>query len=205
MVEQFCCGSLFTNCYVISNDKKECIVIDPGLSFNRAYNHIISKYKVLAILLTHGHCDHIDGISYLKNIPIYISKQDEPLIYDNYLSLYDPLGFRRSYNFDEIDIHTFNDNEIIKINDFIIKCIITPGHTKGSTIFEINKELFTGDTLFNMSIGRTDFPTGSQADMNSSLKRIINLYPNDIKLYPGHGDETTLDFERKHNSFLSNL
>ena len=74
-----------------------------------------------------------------------------------------------------------------------------------SNPYEINKELFSGDTLFNMSIGRCDFPTGNTSEMNSSLKKIISLYPNDIKLYPGHGDETTLSFEKKYNSFLANL
>ena len=205
MVEQFSCGSFFTNCYVISNDKKECIVIDPGLSFSRTYNYIIGKYNVLAIFLTHGHADHIDGIGYFKNFPIYISELDKPFLYDTKLSLYDVFGLRRSYNISDIDVHTLKNNAVINISDFSVKCISTPGHTKGSMVYEINNELFSGDTLFNMSIGRTDFPTGDINDMNSSLKKLINLYSNDIKLYPGHGDETTLSFEKRYNSFLSNL
>ena len=205
MVEQFICGSFFTNCYVISNDKRECIVIDPGLSFNRVYNQIISKYKVLAVFLTHGHVDHIDGIGYFNNIPIYIGEYDKPLLFDNRLSLYEAFGLRRNYNLSDIDVHTLKDRDIINISDFTIKAISTPGHTKGSMSYEINNELFSGDTLFNMSIGRCDFPTGNTSEMNSSLKKIIGLYPNDIKLYPGHGDETTLSFEKKYNSFLANL
>lgn len=205
MIESFCCGSFFTNCYVISNENKEAIVIDPGMSFSKVYDYIKSKYEVKAILLTHAHCDHIDGIGYFKDTPIYISKLDETLLYDLNLSLYNAFGLRRNFNLSNLSIKTINDLEILNLIGFNVRCILTPGHTGGSMVFEIENVLFSGDTLFNMSIGRTDFPTGSIEEMTKSLKRILTLYPNDIKIYPGHNDKTTLSFERKYNSYLVNL
>lgn len=205
MVESLCCGFVFSNCYVISNDKKECIVIDPGQNFLNNYKIITSKYSVKAVFLTHGHFDHIDGIGYFKNIDIYIGINDKNMIYDLNDSLYNVFGYKRSYNPTEISIKTVNDNDIIEISDFKIKCISTPGHSKGGMVYEINGDLFCGDTIFNMSIGRSDFIGGSLTDLKKSIKKLFNLYDDSKVLYPGHNDMTTIGYEKKHNPFLTDL
>ena len=183
------CGDYGTNCYIVSNDREE-VIIDPG--FN-ALKFIKENTKnPIAILNTHGHYDHVWDNEKVKkefNIPIYIHKNDEFLLKD---------PFNQGFIHSKGDVLIDNENEI-KINDFIFKFHFFPGHTPGCCMIELVGEnlMFSGDFLFLRSIGRWDFPFSDANLMKESLKKAIS-YKEDYKLLPGHGDETTLKEEQVH-------
>ena len=201
-IEMLTTGFYFTNSYVISNDKKECIIVDPGLNYKEAADYIKKNYTPLAILITHGHMDHIDGIAYFSNLPIYLYKDEVELFNDDDKNLYSMIGRTTPYRTSDLDTRIVYNGDIIEISDFKFKVIHTPGHTSGSCCYLINKDLFTGDTLFNMSCGRCDFPTGNMALMEESLNKLMNTFSDNIKCYPGHNDLTDIGFERIHNPFI---
>lgn len=161
-------GYLQTNCYVLI-DNNDVIVIDPGNEYKKIEKEIKNK-KILAVIVTHHHFDHIGALKY----------------FDNKLIL------------DKNNLQEKN----YKIGPFEFNIIYTPGHTNDSITIYFEKEqiMFTGDFLFKESIGRTDLG-GNYSDMLKSIKK-IKQYNDDIKIYPGHGDRTSLDFEKKNNMFL---
>ena len=188
-----------TNSYIVSNDKKECIIVDPGLDYKDVAKYIKEKYIPKAILLTHGHLDHIDGILYCMDLPIYINKLEEEMLYDSNLSLYYMVGRVSPFNKDNLNIHHVKDGDSINLIGMNIKVLETKGHTKGSVCYYYDKYLFSGDTLFRGSCGRCDFPTGSFSDMKKSLNILMDTFDDDVVVYPGHGDSTTI-YEEKHNN-----
>ena len=201
-IEMLTTGFYFTNSYVISNDKKECIIVDPGLNYKQASEYIKKNYTPLAILITHAHMDHIDGIQYFSNLPIYLYKDEVELFNDDNLNLYEMIGRTTPYKTYDLDTRIVYDNDIINISDFKIKVIHTPGHTKGSCCYLIDNDLFSGDTLFNMSCGRCDFPTGSMRDMEASLNKLMGMLTDNVKCYPGHEGLTDIGYERNNNPFI---
>lgn len=194
-------GFYFTNSYIISNDKKECIIVDPGFSYKAISEYIYKNFKPLAIILTHGHYDHIDGLEYFKELPIYIYKDELDLLFDDYKNLYYMININNKYNKDDLNIKLLNDLDEINISDFKFKVYHTPGHTSGSSIFLIDDCLLTGDTLFKDSIGRTDLPTGDYDTILKSLDRIFNTFSDNIKVLPGHGEISNIGYERLNNPF----
>ena len=202
MIECITTVSFYTNSYIISNDKKECILVDPGLDYKKAYEYIKENYKVVAIFITHAHVDHIDGIQYFLDTPIYIHKLDEESLYDTENSLYPFFGRVSPYTLGSLNIHTVSDLDTISLIGYTFKVLHTPGHTKGSCCYSFDNYLFSGDTLFFESIGRTDFPTGSYSEILKSVKRIVDTYKDDTKVYPGHGNETTIGNEKKYNPYI---
>ena len=200
-IEMLTTGFYFTNSYVISNDNNECIIVDPGLNYKEAATFIKNKYKPLAILLTHAHMDHIDGIQYFSDLPIYLHKEEETLFNDENMNLYETIGRCNPYKTYDLDMRFIYNEDIINISDFKFKVIHTPGHTDGSCCYLINKDLFCGDTLFHMSCGRCDLPTGDLKKMANSLEKLMEL-DDDIKCYPGHNDITDIGYERMNNPFI---
>lgn len=202
MIECKTIGPLFTNCYIISNDKKECVIIDPGMGFGKVYDYVKANYIVKAILLTHAHIDHIDGLQYFINddIPVYIGDNEEDNLYDEEVSLYDSFSMRANpFNPGMFNVIPVSHGTLIKISDMEFKVLFTPGHTEGSVCYLFGKFLFSGDTLFNSSVGRTDFPTGDGYTLLKSLKFLIDNLDDDVIVYPGHNDITTIGQERKYN------
>ena len=191
-----------TNSYIVSNDKKECIIVDPGLDYKDVAKYIKEKYIPKAILLTHGHLDHIDGILYFMDLPIYINKLEEEMLYDSNLSLYYMVGRVSPFNKDNLNIHHVKDGDSINLIGMNIKVLETKGHTKGSVCYYYDKYLFSGDTLFRGSCGRCDFPTGSFSDMKKSLNILMDTFDDDVVVYPGHGDSTTIYEERHNNPYI---
>ena len=190
-------GKLLTNCYVVSSDGV-AFVIDPGANADKIYDYCKeSGLKVEGILLTHGHHDHVGAVAELKSLTgakVYCSPLTDKVANSAYNMAYE-MG-ETPNNF-EVDVHV-NDGEHISIGDMTITAIATPGHTSGCTCFMIDGNIFSGDTLFQTSYGRTDLPTGSFATLEKSIKKLFNLQ-GDYKVHPGHGFSTTLDSERKHN------
>ena len=196
---------LAANTYVIFDVDNSAIIIDPSLDYDGIIKYIEkNNLKPKAILLTHGHFDHIRGVSRLVNnydIPLYCHYLEEDLLTDTYKNC-------SYFNKDEVKVDVkpilVNDND--ELDFFInekIKVIHTPFHTSGSVcyLFEENKLLFSGDTLFRLSIGRDDLPTSEPSKRISSLKKISSLN-KDIIIYPGHGKSSKLEYELSFNRFL---
>ena len=186
-------GELSSNAYIVKKDSK-VLIIDPGSQAEVILSHINKDDKVLAILLTHGHFDHIGAVNDVLdvyNVDVYASLNEKQLLEDKNMSFYDGIINK--------DIIYFTND--LKIDNFDIKVHHTPGHTAGSVMFEIKNYMFSGDTIFKESIGRMDLPSGSQSDMQKSLD-YIKSFKNDYIVCPGHGLDTTLYLEFKNNPYL---
>ena len=196
------------NTYIIGKIGEGCIVVDLGSTDDGIYNYIDSHYeKVEAILLTHAHYDHIRGLTkFLKHyknkydIPVYLSDEDVPLLTNPSINSSSMTHENVQVNVSTIGV---TDGEELTIKKFHIRVIHTPFHTEGSVcyLFEDDNALFTGDTLFKGSIGRTDLPTSNPDEVKDSLNKILKL--NDtLVVYPGHGPISRLETEKKENPFL---
>lgn len=206
-VYSFTVGTLQLNCYVITDKATgDIAIVDPGDNSvaikNLIENH---KDKLKYILLTHGHFDHIGYAKQLRqetNAQIVIGKAEERFLADSNLNLALPfMGISLSPFKPDIAIR---DNDVIKLGETEIKFLWTPGHTIGSGCYVIGNNIFTGDTLMKQSMGRTDLPTGSNKDMADSLKRLAHLH-GEFNIYPGHGDMTTLTYERANNYYIKTI
>lgn len=195
-VEKITVGQLLTNTYIVSNDTEDAIIIDPGMGLSKVVQNIESRYNVVGIFITHGHIDHIYSIAdFSKNIPIYISKEDEPSLFGDKKALYEMFGVKFNLDIEKDRIINICDNQEITTSNIKILPISTPGHTDGSYSFIIDNCLFSGDTIFKSSYGRTDFLSGSTNDLIKSIKHIF-MYKQKVKIiYPGHGQNTTIEEE----------
>ena len=197
-------GELEGNCFIVEAPEQTAIVIDPGAEAYVISAELESRGLTLRkILLTHGHFDHTAAAKELKekyNAQVYISAQDEELLPDREKSVAFFLPHSPYYPV-EPDAR-IKDGDVISQGSMKIKVMATPGHTAGSVCFIINDCIFTGDTLFHGSVGRTDLYSGNVREQSESLKRLASLDKN-YKLYCGHGSDTDLDTERKTNPFLA--
>lgn len=186
-------GKIGENCFIISKNN-ECIIVDPGDNADKIINKL-DGLKVLAILLTHGHYDHISACPKLVstyNVPVYIHEGDKDYPFDGKLNCFH--YFARDFQFGDIEPVSITEG-VLHIGSFNIDVLHTPGHTPGSCCFLIEGHLFSGDTLFKGTCGRTDLGQGSMADMKQSLKYLLTLDKNTV-VYPGHGDYTTIGNEK---------
>ena len=193
------------NCYAaICNDG--IFLVDPG-EYTQALEDFVKQNSnnIKFILLTHMHFDHIRATASIKeicpNAKIVIHSLDAKGLSDSTLSLAYLFGFEQ----DKVSADILcEDNDILKLGATEIKIIHTPGHTQGGVCYMVNKVIFCGDTIFEGSIGRTDFPGGSWGELSASLKRLKDL-DDDYILYPGHGNITTLNNQRLYNPYMRNL
>lgn len=199
-------GELAANCFIVEAPEQTAIVIDPGAEAEVIAAELESRGLTLKkILLTHGHFDHTAAAAELKekyNAQVYISAEDEELLSDRVKSVACFLP-DSPYNPVEADAR-IKDGDVISQGSMKISVMSTPGHTAGSVCFITEDCMFTGDTLFCQSVGRTDLYSGNPKEQLKSLKRLAALDKN-YKLYCGHGEDTDLDFERKRNPFLSRI
>lgn len=190
-------GVYEANCYIlVDSETKDCAIIDAGGDAGKisaAVENMQGNTKYL--LLTHGHFDHVGGVKEIcskYDIPFYISKTDEEYMEkDN--SVFGTLPKASGY---------LKEGDVVKLGSREIKVIETPGHTKGGLCFLIDGKLFTGDTLFQGSIGRTDFIGGDMKEIISSIKNKLLPLGDDVEVYPGHGPSSSIKFEKMRNPYL---
>lgn len=194
-------GSMDNNCSLIIDEKTNQSALVDCTEFSQKMIDMIGDTDLKYILLTHGHFDHIIGARDTKakyGAKVVISSEDEPMLSSSKLSL---AAFCNAPQNDvEADV-VVADGDEITLGDTVIKVMSTPGHTLGSVCYIAENCIFSGDTLFYCSCGRTDFPSGSPEQMMSSLQKLKAL-DGDYKVYTGHNNLTTLDFERKNNPYM---
>lgn len=193
-------GPLKVNSYFLVNKNNEAVLIDGGENYK-----LIKKtekelgVKIIALLLTHAHFDHSGNAKKLQDdgVKVYISELDAPKLL-NKMNL--SIAFGRPFDYLKAD-KTFKDNDELVFGDITIKVVATPGHTDGSVTFIVDDNMFTGDTLFHLSIGRSDFPSGDKETLIDSIKKLF-AFSGDYSVYPGHDEFTTLQYERDNNGFV---
>ena len=195
---------------IIGEPENECIIVDPGGSFD-LIKEMVQKYNIVPkhILLTHGHFDHIGALNEVRNYynaDVYAHAECSKAIFDPLLNLsvYAGLSGEDQIKCEPVE-HVLSDCEEINLCGLRIKAIHSPGHSKGSMVYIVEKCAFTGDVLFKMSIGRTDFLGSNAHAMGESLTRLKNMLPSETKILPGHGEESFMSYELENNPFLSKL
>ena len=198
-------GVCQTNCYFVYREgSSKVIFIDPADYGDQIFQAMKNNgFEVAAILLTHGHFDHICGCSKLRQLtsaPVYAYEGEEDVLLSSDLNVSAGAGRACTVKANIL----LKDGEEVTIEGMTFKLIATPGHTKGSCCyyFEEANMLISGDTLFEESVGRTDLPTGSMSTLVRSVKDKLFELPDDVVVYPGHGDSTTIGHEKKYNPFI---
>lgn len=195
-------GRLDNNCYLITDEKSgESALID-CTEDSEKMREFIGDADLKYILLTHGHFDHIGGVQGIKEMTgakSVISEEDAPMLGSGRLSLAAFCGEHQINSSADIMVA---DGDVITLGESEIRVMLTSGHTKGGVCYICDDKLFTGDTLFYCSCGRTDFPGGSGIEIIASLKRLADL-DGEYTVYPGHDRQSSLDFERKNNPYMN--
>ena len=204
ILETILVGSLETNCYVLAaRADSRAVIIDPGEE-ERKIRKALDKHKLKpeAVINTHGHIDHI-GCDDKFGVAVYIHKLDAPLLKNSELNLSSFLSMPFAIN---SDIHTLEQGDKIELGGLSFEVIHVPGHTPGGIALLLvvsgNKILFSGDSLFCRSIGRTDFKGGDNELLVKSIKEKLFVLPDDTLVYPGHGPSTTIGEEKRENPYL---
>ena len=184
-------GAYGTNCYIVHDSASEtCCVIDPGYTPEKVLSEVDALgLTVEAILLTHGHFDHVGGVKEIAaetGCDVYLCADE--------LTMPPQMTAGQLYY-----TKTYGEGDTLHLAGLTISVIRTPGHTPGSVCLLIDDAMFSGDTLFAGSYGRTDFPTGSGRQIAESVRRLLSTLPDDTMVYPGHMDTTTIGFEKKYN------
>lgn len=196
-------GQLETNCYVVTDeDSLDCAVIDPGDESGTILDYLEdNKLHCRAVLLTHAHFDHIGAAAELQRggALIVMHRDDVPLV-GSFKNLAFYAGKKVEHFTPDV---TVSGGETLDVAGIAVKVMHTPGHTAGGVCYIAEDCIFSGDTLFELSYGRTDFPTGSFKELKNSIVNKLFALKGDYKVFPGHGAPTTLQFEREHNPVLT--
>ncbi|MEJ2701607.1 MAG: MBL fold metallo-hydrolase [Sedimentisphaerales bacterium] len=208
IIDRLILGAYETNCYVLrsSEEAKDCLVVDPGLDADPLIDFLADReLSPVAIVLTHGHIDHIAGLAVLrKRFPdakVYIHKLDAGMLAEPYTNLSAMSG--GSFTTEPEDV-TLEEPDVIDLAGIKLQVLHTPGHTPGGICLYSAQDgvVLVGDTLFAGSIGRTDFPGGSMSQLLKGVKEKLFTLPGGTKAYPGHGPATTIASEKAHNPFF---
>ena len=207
ILETIVTGMLENNNYLLIDEKsKEAILFDCS-KFSEDLLEMLDEYcaTLKYVLITHGHFDHILGLNKLHEkmpeVEILAPKNDKNLIEGVVEFVNNFVG-----NIEDVEVpyisKYIDENSQISIGDEKIKIINTPGHTLGGVCYFVDNKLFSGDTIFLGSVGRTDLPNGSYEQIKKSVKNVLEMFDDDVKIYPGHGDSTTVAYEKKYNPVL---
>ncbi len=192
------------NTYII-NEKEDAYIIDPGTNYEKIKEYLDKKkFNLKGILLTHGHFDHIIAVNNIVrdyNTTIYIHENERDFLFDSSLNL-SGLTYERFVVANKSDVSTFTEIDKFNLGKEKIRIIHTPGHTRGSVCFKYKNFLFSGDTLFKGTIGRTDLPTSNTLDIQKSVKNLVQICSDNTIVYPGHGNFTTILNEKYDNPFI---
>ena len=199
-------GELAVNCWLAANeDTKEALVIDPGDEADRIRTFAEQKgWEIRYILLTHGHSDHMAGVEALREAtgaPVCALREEEVLLLDARTNLSVFINHRPiTVQADEF----LDDGQKLTLCGIPLQVFHTPGHTPGGCCFYCQEagSLFSGDTLFQGSVGRSDFPGGSMSELVRSVREKLLILPEETAVYPGHGERTTIGYEKKYNPYL---
>ncbi|MDD2414635.1 MAG: MBL fold metallo-hydrolase [Eubacteriaceae bacterium] len=203
-IRKFIVGPIGANCYVVwSEDSREGVMIDPGGASPQIEEYIKENHiHINKIVLTHGHFDHIGGLDEAKALtgaPVYIAKDDADCLTSSGKNISTMMG--QAKTFEPADV-LMKDGDVISIDDkHQLTVMLTPGHTPGGCCLIGKEVVFTGDTLFYTSIGRTDFPGGDYQAIIASVKKLMTLDEH-LKVLPGHGENSEIGFERHNNPFI---
>ena len=203
-MNQYVVGPVQTNWYFAMNDEtKELLVIDPGASPKKLAERIREEgCTPVAVLLTHGHFDHATGAEELAeefHIPIYAYEGEKETLEDSNLNVSWMIGEQSVFHADVF----VKDGQELELAGFHIRVLFTPGHTKGGCCYYFPYEdvIFSGDTLFCCSVGRSDLPGGSTSQLVRSVREKLLTLPERTTVYPGHNDVTTIENERMYNPY----
>lgn len=197
-------GSLQNNCYLITDEISGLSALVDCTEYSEKMKNFIGEAKLEYILLTHGHFDHIGGVKEVKEAygaKVVIGREDAEMLSSSRRSL---AAFSFIHQENTTPDIIVDDGDVITIGSTKLKVLHTPGHTPGGVCYVGDGEIFSGDTLFFCSCGRTDFPGGSSRQIMESLKKIAALEGN-LTVYPGHDRFSTLDFEREHNPYMKTV
>lgn len=192
-----------TNCYIVSDEQKNAFIVDPGGNASQIVE-AAEGFDVQYIFLTHTHYDHIGALdSVARAFPdakVAVHYTEKEALYDASLNL--SVGFGLSHEYAG-DVHLeLNDNDILEFGDTAIKVIHTPGHTVGGVCYYVGTHLFSGDTLFKSSVGRTDLPGGDAVTLLKSIREKLYTLPGKTIVYPGHMETTSISWEKQRNPYV---
>lgn len=204
-IERFSIGILGTNCYLVTNEEtKKGILIDPSDFPSYLKHHIEeSGIRLEGILLTHGHFDHIMGVDACleyQDMPVYIHEEEEEMLLDAKKNL--STMYTSGYTFSKAE--KIKSGDVLSLIGHEFSVIHTPGHTKGGCCYYVEEEqvLFSGDTLFQRSVGRCDLEGGSEKALKASIQEKLFTLPEEVRVYPGHMGETQIGYEKEHNPYV---
>jgi hydroxyacylglutathione hydrolase len=207
-IDRFILGDFETNCYVVRADEaaRDCLVIDPGFDAERVVEFLVEqKLNPVAVILTHGHVDHIVGLDLLRSefpgVRVYIHRLDAEMLANAAANL--STFVERSYTAKPADV-LLEDGQTIEEACIRLEVLHTPGHTPGGICLYARQDglVFVGDTLFADSVGRTDFPGGDMGQLIRGIKGKLLTLPDNTVIYPGHGMRSTVGREKRANPFL---
>lgn len=195
------------NTYII-NEQKDAYIIDPGAHVEEIRAYIETEhFQVQGILLTHGHFDHLYSINEVFDLyqcPVYIFHSERDFLFDPNLNLSSTIPKQISFRHKQY-VQLLHDGDSIPIGRNTIQVIHTPGHTRGGVCYRYKRFVFSGDTLFKGTVGRTDLPTSSRVELERSLAKILKQCKDNTVVYPGHGHFTTILSEKHDNPYLQHI